>query len=280
MSRPKIKVYDGTTAYKYASLKRDGIWLTVTLTPRADLETSSQAAMQVKIETRNPTDVTHVLHRHPVFEALEYAKSPQVWYCELFATNGEPASIVKHYMASGALDKLSVEAFASPTLPLGESLSILEHCANTIRLPFVPWAPCAWPHWKEDYPTAEGLIFQDGNLLNWAKLKRIATIDTVVIGAKEGNGKYLGLVGALRVAVEGYEVAAVSGMEDSDRIEMGEMLERNELVGKVAEVAFQYVGAKGRLRHPRFVRWRDDKRPDECLLSQDEDLKAYYERKN
>jgi len=44
----------------------------------------------------------------------------------------------------------------------------------------------------------------------------------------------------------------------------------------VMEVSYQYVGDKGRLRHPNFVRWREDKPAAECTLSQDDDLVYYW----
>lgn len=38
--------------------------------------------------------------------------------------------------------------------------------------------------------------------------------------------------------------------------------------GAVCEVEYQDVASKGRLQHPRFVRWRDDKLAEECFISQ------------
>ena len=63
-------------------------------------------------------------------------------------------------------------------------------------------------------------------------------------------------------------------MSDAIRLDVSE--DRGAYLGKVIEVRYQYIGDKGRLRHPNFVRWRDDKPPDECTLSKDSDLFNYW----
>lgn len=257
MSRPKLKVYDGSTKYKYAHLKRDGIWLTITITPGLP-----QVTQCVRIETRHPTDITRQLFHHPIMSQIKFLLQPAVLYCELFAL-GKPASAVKHYLAEGEMSPLRIEAFASPSLDADKELEVVEGLCMACGVDFAPWSYDAMNDWHER-PDAEGLVYKDGNLLNWAKLKHVRTVDAVVVDTKEGEGKYLGLLGALIVACEGQVIAAVSGMTDAERIEMSD----NDPTGRVAEVAYQYVGSGGRLRHPRFVRWRDDKKPDECLLEQ------------
>lgn len=124
----------------------------------------------------------------------------------------------------------------------------------------------------------------------WFKVKGEATDDVVVLDSVDANfgltGKFDGQVGSLVVGVacrecapgaesKGHEcwefpfgrvreVAQVGGMEDAERLEM--TARRDDLPGRVCEIKFQRVGAKGRLRHPRFVRWRDDeKQARECV---------------
>lgn len=110
----------------------------------------------------------------------------------------------------------------------------------------------------------EGYVLKQADYHGWFKVKPIPTVDCVVVDIKEGKGKYRGLVGALTVAVVNRsrqltEIAHVSGMTDAQRRAMG----RGD-IGRVIEVAYQYVGSNGRLRHPRFVRWRDDKIAEQC----------------
>lgn len=114
---------------------------------------------------------------------------------------------------------------------------------------------------------AEGWVYKNGNMLDYFKWKPVRTLDAVVLGIKPGNGKYAGQVGALIIGIGDRVLANVSGMTDLERSQMSD-----GDVGKVVEVAYQYVGDGGRLRHPRFLRFRDDKLPEQCLLSQEEEL--------
>lgn len=144
----------------------------------------------------------------------------------------------------------------------------------------------------------EGYIIKEARGSRWWKFKLEHTMDLVVIGttdAREGvTGKYLGLVGALVVGrVVGVtpigapildsqepaditldyadlnktlwirEVARISGMDDEQREQMS--AERDDLIGRVCEVKAQAKGGKFRLRHPRFIRWREDKPAWECV---------------
>jgi ATP-dependent DNA ligase len=134
---------------------------------------------------------------------------------------------------------------------------------------------------ERDSRGVEGFVFKpasgayDGP---WYKYKPVLTCDCVVVRLKPGCGKYTDCCGALIVGLlpdralpagmrpetHGYvEVACVSGMDDATRWSI-----TSADIGRVVEVAYQIVGAKGRLTHPRFVTWRDDKRPGECGLSQ------------
>jgi ATP-dependent DNA ligase len=51
------------------------------------------------------------------------------------------------------------------------------------------------------------------------------------------------------------------------------------LIGKVVEVAYQSIGAQGRLRHPAFVGIREDKLAVDCMLSQDVALERHWRGK-
>jgi len=120
---------------------------------------------------------------------------------------------------------------------------------------------------------AEGWVLKDGNMLNWRKLKVERTIDAFVIATNDGKGKHLGQVGSLELAVYRDDdtwvpICSCGGMTDDERSDMS----LKSPIGRVVEVTYQLVDAKGRLRHPRFVRFRDDKRSVECLADQDVEL--------
>jgi ATP-dependent DNA ligase len=125
----------------------------------------------------------------------------------------------------------------------------------------------------------EGWMLKSGGQYGtWWKVKVEPTIDCVVMGVVPGCGKYQNLVGSLRLGlwpdkyVDGKadlkEVATASGMTDDQRREMTGMNQGGRLRGRVAEVQFQRVGSGGRLLHPRFVRWREDKSSEQCRMRQ------------
>lgn len=96
----------------------------------------------------------------------------------------------------------------------------------------------------------------------WFKYKVEETADLVILGYSPGTGKYKGKIGAILcggiVNGEVKEVAKVSGMVEEIRFGL-----TDQDIGRIVEVKFQEVASRGRLRHPRFIRFRDDKtRPD------------------
>lgn len=100
----------------------------------------------------------------------------------------------------------------------------------------------------------------------WWKLKVEQTLDLIVTGLKMGNaGKFQNQVGALLGSVyingELKEIAAVSGFTDKERFSLGD-----HTIGRIIEVKYQNIASKGRLRHPRFLRFREDKNEYECTL--------------
>lgn len=123
----------------------------------------------------------------------------------------------------------------------------------------------------------EGVVLKDvgapyGESGAWIKVKKTSTLDVIVTGftdAREGKtGKFLGLIGAVEVAVysstgELLPVGKVSGMTDEIRIHMTQ--NPTEWIGRVIEVAASEF-AKERLFHPRFKRERPDANPRHCTL--------------
>lgn len=116
----------------------------------------------------------------------------------------------------------------------------------------------------------EGFVLKESKGL-WWKLKVTWTYDCVVTGTKDGTGMNYGDVGALIVSMFGFdgepvEVASVGGMTENERLWMTQ--NRKTLIGRVCEVEANGVCTQGRLHHPRFIRWREDKNPTDCTLDQ------------
>jgi len=135
----------------------------------------------------------------------------------------------------------------------------------------------------------EGVILKDSQASyarGWAKVKRHATFDVIITGfedptkiTKKSSGEEStsrlydnGWIGALVFGqyFQGKLVnfGSCSGMDDALREEIS--LNKEKYLGKVIEVECQERLPSGRLRHPRFLRFRSDKNPEECVYRPNE----------
>lgn len=94
----------------------------------------------------------------------------------------------------------------------------------------------------------EGLVLHPADKsLPKIKVKPTYTYDVVVTGITEGKGKNKGKIGALITA----KGKVGTGLTDEDRVV--------DAVGKTIEVECMQLTENGKFRHPRFIRWREDK---------------------
>ena len=112
----------------------------------------------------------------------------------------------------------------------------------------------------------EGFVLKQSHYRSWFKVKKIFTVDAIVIADEPGKGKHEGRIGALHLALfDGSEFISIG------KVGIGnDAMWRDEdnVTGRVVEVAHEGLLRNGKLRFPRFVRWRDDKTPVDCPTEQ------------
>jgi len=126
----------------------------------------------------------------------------------------------------------------------------------------------------------EGLMLKDPDApygKGVFKVKKATDVSAYITGYTEGKGKYEGQIGAIRFSVGGIdpmvaelEIGQCSGMADVTRGYISK--NRRACLGKVIDVCCEppdkpsaWTGQ--RLRHPRFIRFRDDLSPLQCTVS-------------
>lgn len=96
---------------------------------------------------------------------------------------------------------------------------------------------------------------------DWIKLKPADDLDLRVESLVQGEGKYFGMLGAAIVTYKGKRVRVGTGFSDEQRQQF--WASPNSIKGKIIEVQFHEETPDGSLRHPRFVKIREDKtQPD------------------
>lgn len=256
-----MKEYKQGNRLKYASVKRDG-----------HNTTFHVSGGMVMVFTRTGKSITHKMEWYPAYHRLQsIAKrdSELQFHGELWVP-GKDASYIPTAICQK--DKnLKFDVFGCGHLPVGTPLEEVLEAVRDVGLLMIPW----WDFGYEEATTlfnpshrdVEGYVFSDGNMLNQQKLKPMKTCDLIMTGVSWGEGKYSDTIGAVKVSTfDGEEMASISGMTDAERDYIAQNYQ--SLRGRVVEVKYQKVGAKGRLRHPVFVRFRDDKAPQDCTVEQ------------
>lgn len=117
----------------------------------------------------------------------------------------------------------------------------------------------------------EGVVFKnlDGKYGDkWARMKREFTIDYVFMGVSKSDkferDAVKSILGGLYVDGELKQVCKVGGLTHAERYEFWDR--QGEFKGKVFEAKGKGLFRSGALRHPNFVKWRDDKLPEECVI--------------
>ncbi|HEX7299245.1 MAG TPA: ATP-dependent DNA ligase [Solirubrobacteraceae bacterium] len=198
-----------------------------------------------------------------------------------------------------AFDLLARDDDVLMDLPYLERRAALEELvAAPVELTPVVHSPGEAEHWLRE---AEGVIakesdapYQPGERTGMVKVKRVRTIDAVVLGWRPGKAERT--VGALILGLYGedgklHEVGHSSGFSAKDKRELVDRLAPYETGERgsgdpsrwtqgrdlewvalrpelVVEITFDHV-SDGRIRHgTKVLRWRDDKAPEACTLDQ------------
>lgn len=271
MSKIKSRAWNGQPA-TYIHLKMDGHFTRITV----DLSGG------VRVYTSHPHDITNQIVEgnwdwfRPFLTRVPFGFTV---LGELYVPGRNASDVKTALIEKWPSLKFSAFAIEQPLPPDAPLESVAAACQSW-GLDFLMWRRVqegdTVESLMEKLPKgAEGYVLKDGNLLNWYKLKPVRSIDLIVDGFIAGNGKYDGCVGSLICrTIEGHYVATAGGMDDDMRWEIA--LNQSKYLGRVAEIQYQLVGSGGRLRHPRFHRWRDDKLPEECTVDQDPSLEAHW----
>jgi ATP-dependent DNA ligase len=234
--------------------------------------------------------------RHEDFDALQQRIHPAESRVQRLAEE-TPAAFVAFDVLAIEDDVLMERPFADRRSELEDLLDRLPTADEPIELMALVQRPADAEGWLRD---AEGVIAKDrdapylpGERKGMLKIKRVRTIDAVVVGWRPGKepdtvgalilgcydgddlrvvGHTSGLSAAEKRRLVGfladYETGE-RGSGDASRWTAGRELEwvslRPELV---VEIDFDHVSA-GRIRHgAKLRRWREDKPPRECTVAQ------------
>ena len=120
----------------------------------------------------------------------------------------------------------------------------------------------------------EGLVFKDSTTPYkdkgaWMRMKAEVEIDYICSGMApaDPNSKYAGQVGAVIGTLYDRECDVnCGGLTEKQR----EVFTKREVEckGQVFTAKGNGWFPSGAIRHPKFVRWRDDKKPEECVYAQ------------
>ena len=118
----------------------------------------------------------------------------------------------------------------------------------------------------------EGWVLKESPLGKWYKLKPTRTIDAVVMSCNVGTGTRFMMISSYDLGVyeEGHlkSIGTCKVLDEDDAVRWDVRENRERYEGRVLEVEYDEVAAKGRLKFARMLRWRDDKPAEECTIGQ------------
>lgn len=155
--------------------------------------------------------------------------------------------------------------------PWASRLYMMNEMAYKSNRVFVPQTLPAWDsdlvHQLYDSYIEEGLEgimikrrdfqYKYGRSTDWQKMKPVEEKDGVIVGFTEGQGKYSGLIGSVKVDFGDGTFTFVSGMDDSTRKNISKYPQN--YLGEVLRVPYMMRDSQGGYRHPRWGGLHEDK---------------------
>lgn len=193
--------------------------------------------------------------------------------CELYAPGEQATEVVT--LVNDRSPKLCLGAFAVPFWAgqdlRRESLVLALRLAGDAGWEFVPTERVgekkvidAEAYRKKARKLGfEGYVAKLSHYDGWYKIKPTKTADLVVLRYTLSDSiTHFGKLKAIIVGLpDGTELASVGTGFDQ---EWRHSVHPPTLVGRVCEIEYDSVAAQGKLKFPRFLRWRDDKTRWDC----------------
>ena len=242
--------------------------------------------------TKNDNEITNKLLaiKHIAAE-LNYLPNDSIIFAELHCPGVAATSIPT--LLNDADERLQLTVFAAPLFnsegcsnkPLNVIMLYLKihglKVSETIIVEPKELAPRQIsPHWQKKLleeareTGLEGWVLKESHMTGWYKLKPVKTLDAFVIGTQQSfSSTHYGGLQSITIGVwRNAKVHNLGEVGGGFKLEFRKQLDtkekRDALLNKVCEVRYDSLAAKGKLRWPRFIRWRDDKSIGDCLWSQ------------
>jgi DNA ligase-1 len=179
----------------------------------------------------------------------------------------QTVGIVKRLEEDAEWHKVKYHVFDAPTLDMVFSTryDVLKDMPPAPNIVIVEHLPCVDLANTKEYfnriiaDGGEGIMLRDPNSKydckrskTLLKMKKADDAEGLVVGHQPGEGKYVGMVGALQVRMKGGFLFNVgSGMSDADRA-------NPPAIGSVITYEYNGLTLENKPRFPRFVRVRED----------------------
>lgn len=265
------KEYNGESV-RYIQEKKDGIRLAVFKTNEytAVMSRSAKSDWWPEIQQGHET-LRKLICLLPVGTVMD---------CEAWAP-GVPSTQVKTLLITGDT-RLQLTPFALPfydnidhrQMPLGIITNQLKHL-GFVPSPiwsldeFAPVDPWLYVE-RAKMHKIEGYMAKVDHYEGWYKIKPVRTVDCIVTNYTVSNSySYGGGLKAICVSLwEDGKLNHIASVGSGFDLVYRTTVKPDALIGRVCEVAYDSVAGQGRLRHPRFLKWRDDKTSSECTMDQ------------